>query len=118
MLGLAVQAIGTIAILVALMIVTEVLDWPVSPVWWVIALLIWNAGLKLLWPGHLSLSQMSWRFLLAVAGIFSLVALILGDWSILSYWTIPGVIGLGLVYCVVHMMWAPRFEDDGSEQGR
>jgi hypothetical protein len=49
------------------------------------------------------MSRVSWTHFIAAAAIFTAVAVILGDWTLLRYWTVPAAIVLGLIYCVINV---------------
>lgn len=67
------------------------------------------AAVKLRWPAHTIMSRASWRYLVLVLLILEAAALLLADWTIVgAWWTIPAVVCLGLLYCVLHLAYGPR----------
>lgn len=89
-----------------------------EPVWLIVALFALNAVLKLAWPRHIVLAHVSWLYLCATFVLLLGGAILLNDGSILGLWTAPAVIGLGLLFCIVHVAWGPRFGDDGTDASR
>lgn len=67
-----------------------------------------NAFVKLRWPTNWILASMSWLYFWTTFAIFESAVVLLSDVSIAGYWTVPSVIGLGLLYCVVHLVLGPR----------
>lgn len=67
------------------------------------------AGVKLRWPANSIMRDLSWRYLVAAFVLAEAAALLLADWAIVGvWWTIPAVVCLGLIYCVVHLAYGPR----------
>jgi hypothetical protein len=67
------------------------------------------AGVKVRWPTHTIMSAASWPYLILVFVLVEAVALLLADWTIVGvWWTIPAIVCLGLLYCVVHIAFGPR----------
>lgn len=75
------------------------------------------ALVKARWPSHAVLSRRSWLYLAIVFVLFTAIAVLLSDFTILGYWTIPAAICLGLLYCVANLVWGPR-GDDGRRVSR
>lgn len=66
-------------------------------------------AIKLRWPAHTIMRNLSWRYLVLAFFIIEAAALLLADWTIVGvWWTIPAVVCLGLVYCFVHLAFGPR----------
>lgn len=66
---------------------------------------------KLFRPDHVIYSKVSWAYLLLTVSLLELAAFFGGNHAILGYWTVPSLIGLGFLYCLVHMSLGPG--DDG-----
>ncbi|MGH6950713.1 MAG: hypothetical protein ACREH4_07560, partial [Vitreimonas sp.] len=61
------------------------------------------AGVKLRWPAHTIMGRTSWRYLILVFLTLEAATLLLADWTIVGvWWTIPAIVCLGLLYCVLH----------------
>lgn len=73
------------------------------------------AAVKFWRPGNVFMRGVSWTYFAMVAIIVEGVVLLLSDFSILGYWTIPSAIGLGLLYCVLHLVLVG---DDGRRRSR
>lgn len=76
-----------------------------------------TAVVKHVRPAHFALRGASWLYLALVWSIFIAMAVLLGNHAILGYWTIPTAVCLGLLYCVVHLVFGPR-EDDARARRR
>jgi hypothetical protein len=77
-------------------------------------LLLLNVLIKLIIPAHATLRLVRWIYLLLVGAIILTAAFLAGDWNILGDWTLPALIGLALLYWLVHAMLGPRFKDDAD----
>lgn len=66
---------------------------------------------KLFAPRQAILSKLSWPYLGATLVLVAGAATLLSNHSIAGYWTVPASIGLGFLYCLVHMSLGPG--DDG-----
>ena len=78
----------------------------------VAAIMLVNVLTKLVWPSHLILRKCSWLYLSLITAQMTAMAALLGDFSILGYWTIPTLIGLVLLYWAIHVTLGPRYVDD------
>lgn len=68
-----------------------------------------GAAVKLRWPSHGFMSQFSWPYLGLMFVLLEASAFLLADWNIAGlWWTIPAVVCLGLLYCIVHLKLGPR----------
>jgi hypothetical protein len=55
------------------------------------------------------MSRASWPYLILVFVLLEAAALLLADWTIVGvWWTIPAIVCLGLLYCVVHIAFGAR----------
>ena len=66
-------------------------------------------------PANIFVRSVSWLYFALVLVIAELIVLLLSDFSILGYWTIPASICLGLIHCVAHLFLAG---DDGRRRSR
>lgn len=66
-------------------------------------------------PANTFVRGVTWLHLALVVVIAELIVLLLSDFSILGYWTIPASICLGLTYCVAHLFLVG---DDGRRRSR
>lgn len=73
------------------------------------------AVVKWRWPNNAFLRGVSWPYFAMVAVIAESIIFLLSDFGILGYWTIPAAIGLGLLYCVLHLVLVG---DDGRRRSR
>ncbi|MGQ0533551.1 MAG: hypothetical protein ACT4OF_12810 [Caulobacteraceae bacterium] len=73
------------------------------------------AAVKFIQPSNKFVVRVAWSYLAMVFIILEAVILLLTDFSILGYWTIPSVICLGLLYCVLHLVLVG---DDGRRPSR
>jgi hypothetical protein len=71
------------------------------------------ALVKARWPNHTVLHRLTWLHFTVALVLFGGAAVLLSDFSILGWWTVPSAIGLGLLYCVLHLFLAPRRGDGG-----
>ena len=68
-----------------------------------------GAAVKLRWPSHGFMSRLSWPYLGLMFVLLEASALLLADWNIVGvWWTIPAVVCLGLLYCIVHLAFSRR----------
>jgi hypothetical protein len=72
-----------------------------------------GAAVKLRWPNNSFLREVTWPYFLMVFVIVEAAILVLSDWSLLGYWTIPSAICLGLLYCILHLVLVG---DDGRRR--
>jgi len=84
-----------------------------DPRWQVVfgvaALFAAAAVVKWRWPAHRFLARFSWPYFIAVFVLFEMALVLLADWTIVGvYWTIPAVVCLGLLYCVIHIALSRR----------
>ena len=85
----------------------------IEPRWQVMlgvgALFAAAAAVKLMRPTHSILGGVSWIYIALVFAISETALWLLADWTIVgAYWTIPAVVCLGLLYCVVHLALGPK----------
>ena len=73
----------------------------------VAALFALIAVAKLIAPRHAVLSKLSWPYLGATTVLLAGDATLLTNHTIAGYWTVPASIGLGFLYCLVHMSLGP-----------
>jgi hypothetical protein len=67
------------------------------------------AAVKQRWPAHSLMSRVSWPYLGLMFVLLEASALLLADWRIVGvWWTIPAVVCLGLLYCIVHLAFGQR----------
>jgi hypothetical protein len=63
-------------------------------VWLATSVFVSAVALKLAWPHNMMLARSSWLYLLLMGPLAIAIAVIVSDFSILGFWTIPGVVGL------------------------
>ncbi|WP_395647823.1 hypothetical protein [Terricaulis sp.] len=71
---------------------------------------------KFIAPRQAILSKLSWSYLAATCVLLAGAVTLLSNQSIAGYWTVPASIGLGFLYCLVHMSLGPG--DDGPPAKR
>jgi len=66
------------------------------------------AAVKWRWPGNVLMRRISWAHFGVLFAAIELGLLLLSDVSLLGYWTIPGVVILGLIYCCLYLVFERR----------
>lgn len=74
----------------------------------VAAIFIALGAVKARWPEHTTLRKLTWLHYGVAFALFGTAAVLLSDFSILRWWTVPVAIGLGLAYCVLHLVLPAR----------
>lgn len=65
-------------------------------------------AVKARWPDHTTLHRLTWLHYGIAFVLFGTAAVLLSDFSILRWWTMPVAIGLSLLYCVLHLFLPAR----------
>lgn len=65
-------------------------------------------AVKARWPEHTTLRRLTWLHYGVAFALFGTAAVLLCDFSILRWWTAPVAVGLGLLYCVLHLFLPAR----------
>lgn len=66
------------------------------------------AVVKWRWPSNVLMRRISWAHFSVLAGAIEVGLLLLSDWSLLGYWTIPAVVLIGLLYCCLYLVFERR----------
>jgi CDP-diglyceride synthetase len=87
-------------------------------VWFVTGVFVSAVALKLAWPQNMMLARSSWLYLFLMGPLVIAIAVIVSDFSILGYWTIPSVIVLVMACAALASVIGPRYGDDGEAPKR
>ena len=66
------------------------------------------AALKARWPNHRTILRLTWLHFFVALVLLGSAAVLLSNFAILRWWTVPAAILLGLLYCVLHLFLPPR----------
>jgi hypothetical protein len=66
------------------------------------------AAVKARWPDHMTIRRLTWLHFSVALALFGGAAVLLSDFGILRWWTVPAAILLGLLYCVLHLFLPAR----------
>lgn len=75
----------------------------------VVAMIFLALGVvKARWPEHRTIRRLTWLHFTVALALFGAAAVLLSDFSILRWWTVPAALCLGLLYCVLYLFLRPR----------
>jgi hypothetical protein len=105
---LLIQAGATIAAILAAAPISRFFEprWELMVV--LVAVFVATTLVKLRWPAHWILGGAGWAYYLMSWLIAAGVVLVLTDYGLLGYWSIPAAVCFGLLYCVIHVIYVDR----------
>lgn len=65
-------------------------------------------AIKARWPNHRTIQRLTWLHYSVAFALFGGAAVLLSNFAILRWLTVPAAILLGLLYCVLHLFLRPR----------
>ena len=75
----------------------------------VVAMIFLALGaVKARWPNHRTIQRLTWLHFSVALALFGGAAVLLSNFAVLRWWTVPTAILLGLAYCVAHIFLPPR----------
>jgi intracellular septation protein A len=66
------------------------------------------AAVKARWPDHRTVRRITWLHLSVAFVLLGGAAVLLSNFAMLRWWTVPVALLLGLSYCVAHLFLPPR----------
>lgn len=66
------------------------------------------AALKARWPDHTTIRRLTWLHFGVALALLGAAAVLLSNFAILRWWTVPAALLLGLLYCVLHLFLPAR----------
>jgi hypothetical protein len=66
------------------------------------------AAVKARWPDHRTVRRITWLHLAVAFVLLGGAAVLLSNFAVLRWFTVPTALALGLLYCVLHLVLPPR----------